>query len=935
MKKILFFLLFLIVFSSSCYSQFSPNIHNFTLAEYKAGNQNWGISRADNGKVYVANNSGLLEYDGLVWKFHQLPNKTIVRSVLAVDDIVYTGSYEEFGYWKKDEFGYLKYYSLSDTVLDLISPNEEIWQIVSFKDKIIFRSFLNIYIYDFDSVIQLRPGSAIISCNLVEEDLFISTLNQGIFLLKDKVLEPYYFSESLLDTKIVSVNKYKDKLLLMTSLKGSFFLNEGRLTPTNFEIDEQIRLHQLNAFSILGNGDMVFGTIKDGVFLTDNNGKSKFHISKENGLLNNTILGQSIDKTDNLWLGLDNGIANIELNNSNYFFNDVSGKLGAVYDVVKYKGVIYIGTNTGLFKLDEEDKLKFIEGSQGQVWDLEIIEEELFCGHNEGTFIVSEDKMIHISTYTGGWTIKKVPEREHTYIQGTYSGLVRFEKASGEWQVKYLGKTTIPARFLVFENPHTAWVAHATKGVSKISFDDNYNTITEVKEYHDKGLSSNYNVRVYNIRNNISFKSNEGWQKYEPILDSIVPYELLNDLLGKNSYIISEDNTDVFALKNKGGFIEFKSFDNTKDDFYLNDIFLKNRYIVGYENVSKIKDSIYALNLDNGFMMINNTSIAGVDLYKPNIETISISGVPLSVFAIGDESVDFKFKESIAVELSSSKSLNHFFEYRISEAGTDDNNNIWYVIDGNKVEFSNLIDGDYSISFRTSDNAGNVSAIKSLRVDVYPPWYRDTLGYLLYLLLVGLIIFMFYTLHNKKIEKEQRIIKIKYQKEQQKLLKEKALENEKRIVQLKNESLQNEIKLKSKQLANNAMALVKKNETLQDIKKDLLINKDGFNNYYSYKKLVKKLDNSIVLKDEWEVFESNFSQVHDEFFEALKVQHSKLTPKDLKICAYIKMNLSSKEIAPLMNISVRGVETHRYRLKKKLNLENDISLVDYLLNIKN
>lgn len=935
MKKSLIFLLFLFVFSSDCYSQFAPSIHNYTLAEYKAGNQNWDVSRADNGKVYVANNSGLLEYDALVWKFYQLPNKTIVRSVLAVDDVVYTGSYEEFGYWKRDGFGVLQYHSLSEKIPNLISPNEEIWEIVSFNGKIIFRSFLNIYIYDFEDVIQLRPSSVIISCSVVDDDLFVSTLNQGVFLLKEKSLEPYYFSERLLDTKIVSITKYNGKLLLMTSLKGSYLLDKGTLMPTDFEINEQIQRHQLNEFSVLENGDMVFGTIKDGVFLTDSDGNSKFHISKENGLFNNTVLSQSIDKTGNLWLGLDNGIANIELNSSNYFFNDVSGKLGSVYDVVNYNGVIYIGTNTGLFWLDDNEKLQFIEGSQGQVWDLEIIENQLFCGHNEGTFIVDKDRFTNISTFTGGYTIKKVPEREHTYIQGTYSGLVKFEKIADEWQVKHLGKTTVPSRFLVFESPRTAWVAHATKGVYKVVFDNNYDTITSVKNYHNKGIGSDFNIRVYNIKNDISFKSNEGWHKYEPILDSIVPYKLLNDLLGKNSYIISEDDTAMFALKNKAGFIEFKSFDTTRNDFYLNDIFLKNRYIVGYENISKINDSIYALNLDNGFMMINNASISKTKLYQPSIERVSVSGDSISVKPLKDDTVGFKYKESVTVELSSPQSLNHFFEYTITEGGYKDEHAIWYEMEGNKVEFTNLLDGDYTMSFRTSDNAGNVSTMQSLSVDVYPPWYRDTFGYVLYFLIAVLIIVVFYTLHNKKIAKEQRIIKIKYQREQQKLLREKTLENEKRIVQLKNESLQNEIKLKSKQLANNAMALVKKNETLQDIKKDLMMNKDGFNNYYSYKKLVKKLDNSIVLKDEWEVFENNFSQVHDEFFEALKQKHSKLTPKDLKICAYIKMNLSSKEIAPLMNISVRGVETHRYRLKKKLNLENDISLVDYLLNIKN
>ncbi|WP_040279540.1 helix-turn-helix and ligand-binding sensor domain-containing protein [Psychroserpens damuponensis] len=935
MKKTVYILSFFILFLIKAYGQYSPSTHNYTLAEYKAGNQNWDITRAEDGGVYVANNNGLLAYDGIDWKFYQLPNKTTVRSVFTDKDIVFTGSYEEFGYWEKDDLGLLKYYSLSEKVIDQISPNEEIWQIVKFQDKIIFSSFLNIYIYDYKNVIQLSPKSSIMSSNVIDNKLYICTLNKGIFSLEHDTLEPFFYDPKLIDTKIVSLVSYNDNLLLLTSLKGSYFLNNNQLKPTGFTIDEEIKHHQLNKFSQLANGEMIFGTIKDGLFLTDDKGNLKFHVSKENGLLNNTVLGQHVDKSNNLWLGLDNGISKMDLDSHHYFFNDQSGKLGAVYDVIKYKDCIYIGSNTGLFRLNKNDKLHFIEGSQGQVWDLKIIEGQLFCGHNEGTFIVEKDKLTLISNYTGGWTIKKLPEKNHTYIQGTYSGLVKFEKNEGEWLVTHLGETTIPSRFLVFEDPTTAWVAHATKGVSKISFDENYNSITSVKTYQNKGLSSNYNVRVYNIRNNISFKTNEGWQRYEPILDSIIPYDLLNKRLGENSYIISEDNTDLIALKNNGGFIKFTSFDNIDEDFFLNNLFLKNRFIVGYENISKISDSLYALNLDNGFMLINSTSNTNNKLYKPSIESISISGERIPVNNVEANGLGFNFKESLAIEFSSSKSLNHHFEYIVTEANDNIAHNSWHKIEGTQVELSNLTDGKYSLLFRACDNAGNTSSAQSLDIEVYPPWYRDTLGYFLYFLLASLILVIFYTLHNKKIAKEQRLIKIKYQKEQQKLLREQTLENEKRIVQLKNESLQNEIKLKSKQLANNAMALVKKNETLQDIKRDLMVNKEGFNNYYSYKRIVKKLDNSIVLKDEWEVFENNFSQVHDEFFEILKTKHSILTPKDLKICAYIKMNLSSKEIAPLMNISVRGVETHRYRLKKKLNLENDISLADYLLNIKN
>ena len=926
----LILIFFLILFNPQLvFGQFSPSIHNYSIAEYKAGNQNWDIARADNGKVYVANNSGLLEYDGLVWQFYQLPNKTVVRSVLTVDDIVYTGSYEEFGYWEKDEYGALVYNSLSDEVSGEISPNEEIWQIVKFRDKIIFRSFSNVYVYDSNSVTRLRPNSTVISCSVVDGELYISTLKQGVYLLKENELQQFYNNDLLLDAKIISIDKYKDKLLLTTSLRGCFFLENGRLSKTSYEVNEQIKLHQLNNFSILDSGEMIFGTIKDGVFVTDINGNIKFHINKENGLLNNTVLGQSLDEDNNLWFGLDNGVANIELNNSNYFYNDVSGRLGAVYDIIEFKDVIYIGTNTGLFKLDENDQLDFVEGSQGQVWDLKIIEGELFCGHNEGTFLVDGDDFKMISSHTGGWTIKKVPETESTYIQGTYSGLVRFRKHSGSWEVKHLGKTTIPSRFLVFENSKTAWVAHATKGVFRVNFDENHDTITSISDYQNKGITSDYNVRLYNIMNNICFKANEGWQKYEAILDSIIPFKLLNEKLGKDNYVISEEDVQPFALKNSSGFISFKSFTDDNDGLVLNDKFLKDRYIIGYENISKLEDSSYALNLDNGFMIINSTSKNNIELFKPDVEKILVNGNLISAEKSSVEAIAFNYNKSIVVELSSAKSINHFFEYKIPSL-----NEGWTKVEGNRATFNNLKDGVYDISFRTRDTSGNISEAHSIKIDVLPPWYRDKLGLLLYFVILALILASFYIMHNRKVAKEQRVIKIKYQKEQQKLLREKTLENEKRIVQLKNESLHNEIKLKSKQLANNAMALVKKNETLQEIKKELMLNKDGFSNYYAFKKLVKKLDNSIVLKDEWEVFEENFTQVHDEFFEILKSRHSKLTPKDLKICAYIKMNLSSKEIAPLMNISVRGVETHRYRLKKKLDLENDISVVDYLLNIK-
>ena len=86
-------------------------------------------------------------------------------------------------------------------------------------------------------------------------------------------------------------------------------------------------------------------------------------------------------------------------------------------------------------------------------------------------------------------------------------------------------------------------------------------------------------------------------------------------------------------------------------------------------------------------------------------------------------------------------------------------------------------------------------------------------------------------------------------------------------------------------------------------------------------------------QDDWRVFDANFDRAHEQFMKTLKGNYRELTPSDLRLCAFLRMNLSSKEIAPLLGISVRGVENHRYRLRKKLNLDADGNLTDFIIRL--
>ena len=931
MKKCCFycFILLLLLSTNNLNAQYSPYFQNFSLSEYNAGNQNWGLTKSAEGKLYVANNEGLLEFDGLKWSFYELPNKTTIRSVYAFDNKIFTGSYEEFGYWENNNKGLLEYVSLSKNIDQQEFLNEEFWEILYFNNSIIFRSFSSIYIYKDEKITKIAPPSIVLSCDVVDDKLFVSTLINGILTLENNQLKTEINDELLIGTKVISITKFKNKYLIATSLKGLYLYENKKLKPWDSEINGLIKKHQLNSFSKLKNGNMIFGTIKNGVYVTNALGKIIFNINKENGLINNTILSQYVDSDDELWVGLDNGIAKVNLNDHHSFYNDITGKLGAVYDVKLYNNTMYIGSNTGLYFLDKNNNLQFVEGSQGQVWELKEINGELFCGHNNGTYLVKKDKIRLISNYTGGWVIKKVPEESNTYIQGTYGGLVKFSYNNNTWKAKHLGKTTMPIRFLVFEDENTAWAAHAYSGLYRIKFDSNHNSITEIKNYGNKGLWSDFNVRIYKLKNDICFKTNNGWQKYEPLLDSIIPFKLLNESLGKETYIISKDASNRLAVKS-GDAINFKSFAKDEPNLLLTNKYFKNRLIVGYEKISNVSDSIYSLNLIDGFMLIDgNQSSRQSKLYKPQIEKVEANNTLLDLSSLNN--IELPYRDSnINISLSSPLSNNHYFEYAIPRLDVVK----WNRIEKEKINLSNLSNGDYEILFRTVNDFGEVSSNESMSFEVLPPWYKGSLGFALYTFLAMLTILIVYFLHKRKIKKEHKLLLLKYQNEQKLLLREKTIENDKKIVHLKNESLKNEVKLKSKQLANTAMALVKKNETLLEIKKGLVQNKNSFDDYYSYKKILKKIENSIGHEDEWDVFEYNFNQVHEEFFNRLKTDHPNLTGKDLKIAAYIKMNLSTKEIAPLMNISVRGVETHRYRLKKKFNLENDVSVTNYLLNFK-
>ena len=894
-----------------------PPIYNYRLSEYKGASKNWDVSINDNGEVFVANNKGLLYFNGEQWTLNKLPNNTIIRSVECIGDRIYTGSYEEFGYWTKNEYGELKYTSLTHLIKNHTFTSEEFWEIFPSEDgSVLFRSFSAIYSYKEGKIDVVDPPHVVSDFIEYQGKLIVAGGSLGLFEVKNDKLEPLHDQDLLLGKTVTDMVVFKDKLLVGTKLNGCYLFDGSTLEPWMDKINGELKLHQLNKISLLGNDQIGFGSIKNGVYLYNATTQQFQVLNRESGLENNTVLSILLFN-DQLWLGLDNGIARIKLHNPITYYKDYTGTLGMVYDVASYKGRLYLGSNTGVFYF-EGNELKFVNGSQDHVWDLEVVEGDLLCGHNTGTYKIGENGFEQISNIAGGYQLIKVPDQTAMYVQGTYNGLAKFEKrANGAWDiVKIRGAgLDFPVKHLCFETPKILWVAHPYKGYYRIHFDDGYDQVSKIQEFKNENAPSEYNVEVYNIKNHIVLNSEGNWYSYNSIGDTIVPFDEFKDFKNKE-LLFFDDKYYWFSDSEKDKAI-IRS-DLKTDSLIIADNPLKERLAPDSQNIIKVNDSTVYVTLTDGFARVNEARIREqfMEQILP-IPDLIVFKDQRNTHVINDDEIPIPYhhSQSLTIEVASPKymSPHYYFELKGPKRYSE------YVESGS-INFQNLPFGKYTFQVYTVGMDNSLSEPNTLQFEVAPPWFLSWYSLLLYLALAIVAILLVRRFNRKKLVRKHRELQDQMEKQQQE-----------RLAKMEKEELAKEVRLKQNELASTTLNIAKKNEMILELKNMLLMNKDKFSNSQRYRAFIKKLNNSIEDTEDWKRFEVNFKELHDDFFERLLKAYPSLTPKDLRLCAYLKMNLSTKEIAPLMAISVRGVEIHRYRLRKKLDMDSSDNLSNFLI----
>ncbi|MFI3296307.1 MAG: hypothetical protein R3Y59_01635 [bacterium] len=950
MKKS-FLLIGILHLSLLLHAAWQPPITNFSIQDYDAGTQNWSIRQQKNSWIYVANNYGLLEFDGLHWQLYGLKNGTPVRS-LDIDDsgAIYVGGGNEFGRFVSNSIGKLDYEILSTNVPEEYKNFGEVWSIHVFNDKLYVqgRDYLLIR-SENDTYEVVEPGSRIYTIEEYRGGLYVAT-DDGIHLIVGNRLNRLQGSQLLKGSEICNMQSYgKTGMLIGTDTRGLFLYNGNEIVPFVSEADDYIRKYRLYKFAV-GEKYIAYGTISDGLVVTDKSGNNARYINASSGLQINTILSLQFDADDNLWIGLDQGIDHIILDSPFLSLYSKNQYYGSGYTSAQFKNRTYLGTNQGLyisnedfFNYSSDHPLTLVWESIGQVWSLDKWGDKLLCSHHRGLFYV-DDNFKPISNVDGFWQLRVLPQNPSYAFAGSYSGLYLLKQVNGK--IELVGKVknfNETSRNFEIDINNNVWII-TSRGVELLTVD--LENLTAQREIIRQSIDNSDYISISKVDGRVIISNdnycrivNEIGQIEEDthffsLMGGIRIYSYIHEDPERNLWFISRDEFSVVRYNHETLSYEAKPIN----------IINKNHYFIpGFTHLNQLIDGRVIIGALAGFSVINldNINYAAEDnsisliIRSMSVENSSVDSVVYGAsYPLREQDIFLKYENnSVNFEYTTSINFNKAKLYSARLLPIETEFTQW---DSRyRRNYSMLKEGEYQFEVRVREVDSDVIATDSISFIINPPKYRTWWAYTLYTLLFILIIFLIYIYIRYRINESKRVLRLENDetvKMREMQFEKESYQREKEILRLEHEHTEFELKNKSQELANALLNIVNRKELVENIKQDVSKIEDDVKNKNidvakrRISNLQGKLTRNIEQNIDWKQFEENFDIVNDKFIAKLKEKYPWMNKNERKLCVYIRMGMYTKEIAPLLGLTVRGVEMLRYRMRKKMELNRNEDL---------
>ncbi|MGN8225093.1 helix-turn-helix and ligand-binding sensor domain-containing protein [Gracilimonas sp. BCB1] len=896
MKKLITYLSLHLLCASICVAQQEavkgvPYLKNFTPSDYNHKGKVWAIDSAPNGIIYMAADKAMLEFDGEVWSDYK-GSQGIIRSILVKNDsLIYTGSDLDFGVWERNKYNEFEYTSLYPFKEDLNEINEEFWNVHHLNDNILFVSASNIYIYKDENLTKISaPGS--ISKSFVVGDRFLFVDEEGLFELSDLSPQKLTTTAERSPNDITGVYENNEGLVLVSRNSGLWQYTSGSISPVGNELSDELKKGSVFSFEKIDSIRLAFGTISQGLYISDIQGNLIHHINKNKGLQNNTVLSLHHQPNGKLWLSMDYGVSFLDLGNEYTFFYDYEGNFGTGYTAEVTGDTFYLGTNQGLYTTNWQSlnntgdlgQFSLIKGTEGQVWSLQTIDDQILMSHDQGLFSVEGNNARKIGEQKGIWTLQPFGD---VLLAGTYNGISVYEKTGNEWSFREKMELILGSCNRVIKGKgQTIWVNIPNYGVIKATLNENLYPIEreiflseEFKGEEHVLRKSGDNIVVLTETHRYDYNSIQN-DFSEQRLDGETE-EIDDLLLGNTNPEQLNEQYEFYPVYN--GFA-FKKLDNNGNEDSLN-FQLIFREAVAYNNENKMR-AYPGAELPHRF---NNIRIRGI---VPNVDGA-------------------------------------YYQYREQDTGQWSS---W--IKESDFDLVGLSYDEHTFTARARVN-GIISQPNSLNFSIASPWYLSWYAYSFYVLATILMMYGLYRWQEVSLGKQKKDMLINQRKslQQQQEKHKKTLKlAEQQKSRAEFEQLKAQLKSKTIELATKAKENDEKNRILQKLKSKF---EQIGNNPESVKvrssEILRIIDSHIEPEDN--TFEIQIDELHQEFFDTLRDEFPDLTRYDLRLCAYIKIGFNSKEISNMLNIKPSSVYISRSRLRKKLNIETDEDLHSYLNSI--
>jgi DNA-binding CsgD family transcriptional regulator len=502
---------------------------------------------------------------------------------------------------------------------------------------------------------------------------------------------------------------------------------------------------------------------------------------------------------------------------------------------------------------------------------------------------------------------------------------------------------TESSRVMEFENDSVLWMTHGSKGVFRFEFDNLMQLKGPIKNYSSRNGFPSNNINVFAINNQLVFAAEDGIYNFNYQLDAFEPNPFFNKWLGNNQvhFMCSNGSDAIYYIQNNHlGLLIQESFGK----------YLLKRELFRHINKFMNDDLPNITIIDNQNVLIGaNEGFIHYNPQKP-FNVYSDFSVLLRSVEVGitQDSIAF-YDPHFLKDFVASKNQSLKFHYAAPYFdGFEDIQYSYRLLPQDKewskwspsgeMGYPFLAPGNYTFEVKALNVYGKESTPSSFSFEIQKPWYATNLALAGYLILGLASIAMILMIQRNKYDAEKSIIR----KDKEKALQQKneeitkiSKQSKEEIDRLMNEKLRTEIDLKNDQLTTLTMNFMNTNEFIQDSLKKIEAKLEKEGSTTELRNIIRSIYKNLSINDSWDQFAYHFDQVHGDYLKKLSDNNVNLSPREIKLAAFLRMNLSSKEISKMMNITERSVELARYRLRKKLKLEKGQNLVEYLIELDN